>query len=145
MSLKNLTEETTSNFVSYWSDTALSAPKSHVWFVQVNFVGGKNAAVPSVSNNATAYAHRDKGYIIQFYDKASPMNTSFMGDWAKTTRASLAASDWGAYANYADPELDGPTAQRLYYGENLEKLQKLKAKYDPGQLFYYPQGLTPMV
>lgn len=129
----------------YWNETALKRPISHgIWFVQINFVGGNNAAVPSKPNNATAYAHRDKNFIIQFYDRGSPLRTSFMRNWAKATRDTLPASDWGAYANYPDTEMDGPTAQRLYYGENLGKLQMLKAKYDPDQVIYYPHALTPV-
>jgi len=31
--------------------------------------GGKNSAISSVSNTATAYAYRNKLYIIQFYDR----------------------------------------------------------------------------
>lgn len=143
LTLKNLTGTSLSNFVDYWSTTANAAPSTHSWFFQLDLVGGKNAAVPAVSNSATAYAHRDKELLIQFYDKASTVDFSFMGNWVKTTTAPLAASDWGMYANYPDTHLDRATAQKLYYATNLLKLQQLKAKYDPGQLFYYPQALSP--
>jgi hypothetical protein len=46
--------------------------------------------------------------------------------------------------NYADTELSRDEAQKLYYGNNLPRLQKLKAKYDPMELFYYPQSIKPV-
>jgi len=46
--------------------------------------------------------------------------------------------------NYADTELSRDAAQKLYYGSNLRQLQKLKAKYDPTELFYYPQSIQPV-
>lgn len=96
MAVKNFTGTSLSNFVDYWSDVALAEPTSHQWFFQLDLVGGKDAAVPAISNNATAYAHRDKNILIQWYDKASPVDFSFMGKWAKNTVAPLAASDWGS-------------------------------------------------
>jgi hypothetical protein len=48
------------------------------------------------------------------------------------------------YINYADTTLDRETAQRVYYGSNLRRLQRLKAKYDPTELFYYPLSINPM-
>jgi hypothetical protein len=47
------------------------------------------------------------------------------------------------YINYADPTLSRAEAERVYYGQNLEKLQKLKAELDPNEVFYYPQAISP--
>jgi hypothetical protein len=48
------------------------------------------------------------------------------------------------YINYLDTELSRDMAQKLYYGSSLPRLQKLKAKYDPTELFYYPQSIQPV-
>ena len=47
-------------------------------------------------------------------------------------------------SNYADTEYTREEAQKLYYGANLRRLQQLKAKFDPTELFYYPQSIQPV-
>lgn len=49
----------------------------------------------------------------------------------------------GAYINYADSQFSKAEAQKLYYGTNLRRLQQIKAKYDPNQVFYSPQSIDP--
>ena len=34
-------------------------------------------------------------------------------------------------------------AQKVYWRQSLDKLQKLKAQFDPNDVFYYPQGVEP--
>ncbi|WP_338042844.1 BBE domain-containing protein [Myxococcus hansupus] len=45
----------------------------------------------------------------------------------------------GVYSGYADRRLEG--WQRAYYGENLSRLQQVKQKYDPGNVFQHAQSL----
>ena len=45
----------------------------------------------------------------------------------------------GAYANYADPDLTN--AIRSYYGANLERLRRVKHRYDPANRFRPSQGI----
>lgn len=110
--------------------------------------GGKNSAITRVSNDQTAYPHRDKLYILQLYDRVSegaypPEGTALLNGWVDAIKSPLAPEDWGMYVNYADTTLDRETAQRVYYGCNLPRLQQLKARYDPTELFYYPQSIEP--
>lgn len=148
MALKGLNGTSASNFVDYWFDTANKLTTRDWWF-QLDMHGGKNSQISKVSNSETAYAHRDKLYIIQFYDRV--MNDAvypadgfkFLDGWVDAVTKPLPASDWGKYINYADANLDQETAQRLYYGENLRKLQQIKAKYDGDELFWYPQSVRP--
>lgn len=44
-----------------------------------------------------------------------------------------------AYLNYADRDL--PNYAQAYWGENLERLQEIKARYDPLNLFNGPQSI----
>ena len=55
----------------------------------------------------------------------------------------MAKSDWGMYINYADSSLSRATAQDVYYGASLPRLQRIKAAVDPKELFYYPQSIQP--
>ncbi len=112
--------------------------------------GGRNSAIAKVAPDASAYAHRDKLFLIQFYDRVSGGGSypdsgfDFLGSWVDTTVEPLDDDAWGMYINYADSELNRTDAQRAYWGSNLARLQDIKAQLDPGELFYYPQSIEPV-
>ena len=110
---------------------------------------GANSAVTNGDFNTSSYAHRDKLYLIQFYDSiffgSYPSNGfDFLDNWVSNVTTPLARDDWGMYINYADPRLNRTTAGQTYYGKSLPRLQNLKAVYDPAELFYYPQSVQPV-
>lgn len=146
MALKGLNGTSAQNFVDYYFDVANNVV-DRFWFFQLDIHGGATSHIAAVPEDATAYAHRDKLYLVQLYDRYENNETypdasfAFLDGWAETITEPLPASDWGAYANYADSRLDRDTATKLYYAEHLPKLQKLKAQYDPKDLFYYPQAI----
>ncbi|KAK0703894.1 carbohydrate oxidase from Microdochium Nivale in complex with substrate analogue [Lasiosphaeria miniovina] len=148
LTLKGLSGKSAQNFVDYWFNNATQVTERNWWF-QLDMHGGANSAVTQLtSSSATSYAHRDKLYIIQFYDRVSEGvyptgGQSFLDGWVDAVTKPLKADSWGMYINYADTQLDRATAQRVYYGDNLPRLQQLKAKYDPSELFYYPQSVQP--
>lgn len=154
LTLNSLSGRVGEAFVDYWYGTANKRPDRR-WFFQIDAAGGANSAYARPGNAATAFAHRDKTFIVQFYDavdgdRAYPANgTSFLDGWVSKVTAALGGgsgrgpSSWGAYANYPDPTLSRDEAQRLYYGVNLERLQRLKLKYDPDELFSFPQSIVP--
>lgn len=148
MALKGLNGTSAQNFVDYYFDTANNVT-DRFWFFQLDAHGGKNSQVTKVAPDATAYAHRDKLYLLQLYDRYDNNQTypstsfGFLDGWVEAITEPLPKSDWGAYANYADARLSRADAEEQYYGLHLQKLQQLKAKYDPKQLFYYPQSLEP--
>ncbi|PFN23220.1 FAD-binding oxidoreductase [Bacillus cereus] len=47
----------------------------------------------------------------------------------------------GSYVNVPDQNIEG--FGKAYYGLNFEKLRKVKAKYDPENLFRFPQSIPP--
>lgn len=82
---------------------------------------------------------------MQFYDRVyggsyPSTGFSFLNGWVGNITSNLSPSDWGMYINYADSTLDRVTAQSVYYGVNLQRLQALKAVLDPKEVFYYPTG-----
>jgi hypothetical protein len=67
--------------------------------------------------------------------------------------------EFGAYAGYVElvvltlvrvlfltrpnsPKI--PNGQRAYWGENLPRLQQLKARYDPHDVYHNPQSVLPV-
>ncbi|KAI2603613.1 putative glucooligosaccharide oxidase [Hypoxylon sp. NC1633] len=144
LELKGLNGTAAKAFSDYWFNVA-KQETAH-WYVQLDFHGGKNSAVWKADPDLTSYAHRDKLYILQIYmstDDIPEDGIKFVSDWASTTTASMAPSDWGMYFNYPDTSLNRTDAQKMYWGKNLAKLQQLKAELDPNELFYYPVSLSP--
>jgi hypothetical protein len=146
-------------FTSYWFGPARSMKRD--WYVQVDFTGGKTSAIAAVPVNATAYSHRQRLLMYQFYDRVDVDQTypaggqSFIEGFLDSLRGvsngtagaasvgSVAKSKLNAYFNYPDPMLDQTTAQEAYWGEALPRLQKLKSDLDPNEVFYLPQSVRP--
>ncbi|RYP02472.1 hypothetical protein DL765_010738 [Monosporascus sp. GIB2] len=147
LQLTGLNGTAAQNFVDYWFDIARSVDR--IWYFQLDMHGGQHSGVSKLNVDTTSYAHRDKLYLIQFYDREISGNYpergfSFLDDWVSKTTAPLSPSDWGMYINYADTSLNRTTAQHVYWGKNLARLQTLKAKFDPEELFYYPSSISPV-
>ncbi|KAK2046227.1 FAD binding domain-containing protein [Colletotrichum somersetense] len=131
-------------FVDFYLTTANSINTG--WFVLIDVHGGNNSKTAQVANSATAYAHRDKVLLWQFYDSSgsSPYPAtgySFLGNWMSSVTNTMSKSDWGRYVNYADSQLSDADAQDQYYRDNLPRLKTIKAKYDAKGLFTHPQGV----
>ena len=109
--------------------------------VQMENYGGAIAHVPS---GATAFPHRAGllyGLQYQAYWKqtsAGPENIAWVSGFRRAMQPFVTG---GAYSNYADLGVaDWPTA---YYGSNLARLQRVKARYDPANLIHFPQSISP--
>ncbi|GII82789.1 FAD-binding dehydrogenase [Sphaerisporangium siamense] len=100
--------------------------------VLLDALGG---AVGRPGPDATAFPHREALFSVQYY-----AHTAGAATWVRGAHAAM-APHFGdhAYVNYIDPELKN--WRQAYYGANAARLAKVKAAYDPGRLFRFPQAV----
>lgn len=98
-------------------------------------------AVNRVDPLATSFVHRRSRMLAQYIAAWRPgTGGTTQQAWLKDTHASMRRYASGAaYQNYADPNL--ADWRRAYYGPALDRLTRLKRRYDPDRLFDYPQAL----
>jgi Berberine and berberine like len=97
-----------------------------------------------VAADATAFVHRDELFMIQHLLLINPAGpTTGNGsaqDWL--ARSWALVHPWGSggvYPNFPDPDL--PDWAHAYYGENYDRLVRIKTKYDPDGFFRFHQSL----
>jgi hypothetical protein len=103
-------------------------------------------AINRVHADATAFVHRNTLFLAQYYTSwRFPGSQSGVGaqrQWLRSFYAALHPHASGqAYQNYIDTDLTN--WRQAYYGANYARLSRIKARYDPHQLFHFPQGITP--
>jgi hypothetical protein len=101
-------------------------------------------AVNRVHPAATAFVHRDALFLAQYYTSwkwpGTQSGVANQHRWLRSYYKSLHPHASGqAYQNYIDPELTG--WQQAYYGANYPRLAHVKQKYDPLNLFTFPQSI----
>lgn len=87
---------------------------------------------------ATAFVHRDERFSIQYLAYHDDDGAASRA-WLRRMHAIVAPHASGAYQNYIDPDLHG--WRGAYYGRNLERLQEVRAAYDPDRRFRSPRGI----
>ena len=98
-------------------------------------------AVAAVAPDATAFPHRAALATAQVYT-AVPTGADEPATAAmRQVRDGLRAiTGGGGYVNYIDPTL--PDWADAYYGDNLPRLRRVAARYDPDGVFGFAQGLV---
>lgn len=106
--------------------------------LEMNSFGGKMRKIPS---DANAFVHRDDTlYLVQLQCRWSRQHeVEKYLPWVLDFFEKLGKYLSGAYANCPDSDLEHPLED--YYGTNLPRLQQIKAKYDPHNVFRYPQSI----
>lgn len=120
--------------------------------------GGK---INEVATDATAMPQRDSGFKAMFQciwsDEADDAHyLKFLRDWYADfyqetggVPALNGVTD-GCYINYPDVDLTKPEFNtsgipwtEIFYKDNYPRLQKIKATYDPGQVFRHSMSVQP--
>jgi FAD/FMN-containing dehydrogenase len=100
-------------------------------------------AINKVASDATAFVHRENTkYSIQYFmqwddPSASDANMAMMRTLYASMRPFVSG---GSYVNYCDTDL-GDGYAGAYWGANLPRLMKIKAQYDPKNIFKHAQSV----
>jgi hypothetical protein len=116
----------------------LNRSDSWLQFVQFRVLGG---AISRVAPGATAYAHR-KSPIMVIVGRALEDDQLAARQWTEELAAALYQGDDGAYINFFGPH-HSDRIEAAYPGETLARLRRIKATYDPTNLFRNNDNITP--
>jgi FAD/FMN-containing dehydrogenase len=132
-------DELTPGFVDVLRERA-ALVGSDMSVIEVLAMGG---AIDDIPAGATAFPHRDARWLINVPAQwRDPLDTEREVGWCRDTFAALEPHlSGGAYANFM--EGDEPDAAATAYGELHERLARIKAEYDPGNVFRRNQNIGP--
>ena len=85
----------------------------------------------------------DAFLVYQLYASSSNHAPSYPSDGISFVDGMLAALEphsQGAYSNYIDSTLMAEEWQRLYFGDHVQRLKGIKAKFDPTDVFKFSEG-----
>lgn len=117
----------------------LAATTPGIWQFTFLHLHGKPT---QMKRDATAFPMRTPGFawgVASIWTK--PAEQEAAAKWVESVAMRLAPFGGGAYVNVMDRE--GEASVRRAYGENYARLAKLKAKYDPANLFSINQNIRP--
>lgn len=118
----------------------LNESDASVRVAQLRVLGGAMARVPA---DATAYAHRTSPIMVNlaaFYDGAE--DRLVRERWLADFMAALQQGDSGVYVNFMQSE-DDERVRAAYPGATWDRLRRIKAQYDPTNLFRLNQNIPP--
>jgi FAD/FMN-containing dehydrogenase len=95
---------------------------------------------------ASAFVHRSERFLLKHAVVLDPDAGEPERDAGRAwlARSWAIVHEWGAggvFPNFPDPDLTG--LGRAYHGSNYERLTRIKAAYDPDNVFRFDQSLPP--
>jgi FAD/FMN-containing dehydrogenase len=108
------------------------------------FIAHLGGAVNRVPATATAYPHRDVSFVVNVHTRwgDAAQDEAFIG-WTRELFDRMAPhATGGVYVNFM-PADEGVRVGQGAYGPNYERLSRLKARYDPTNLFRRNQNILP--
>jgi hypothetical protein len=106
--------------------------------MQFRVLGGAISRVPA---DATAYAHRSSKILVNMVHGAEA-DAAAANRWTHEVARDLYQGDDGAYVNFLGPD-DSRQVAAAYPAATLTKLRRVKAVYDPTNLFRNNVNITP--
>jgi FAD/FMN-containing dehydrogenase len=120
---------------------AMERSSSPFSIVQLRGMGG---AYARVGNAATAFAHRERRYFVAviavWLDQTE--DHAVHEAWTSALWEQLRPEGTGVYVNFLEREGD-ERIREAYPGATYERLQSIKAAYDPGNVFRFNQNILP--
>jgi FAD/FMN-containing dehydrogenase len=101
-----------------------------------------DGAASRVGNDETAwgYRHAKWAQVVAGVDP-DPANADAISDWSRAYSDALKPYTLaGGYSNFA---MDEPDRVRGMYGDNYDRLARIKAQYDPENVFRVNQNIAP--
>ncbi|RIA97770.1 Glucooligosaccharide oxidase [Glomus cerebriforme] len=100
----------------------------------------------NIVDDTSSFIHRDVLYGIQLLSSWETKDQSNkcvkeLNDFGKEFQSKF--TSYFSYQNYIDRDLDD--WQTRYYGHNFKRLVEIKSKYDPNNLFNFPQSIPVKV
>jgi FAD/FMN-containing dehydrogenase len=108
--------------------------------VQLRVLGGAMGRVP---NDATAFAHRDRGLFVNpgaMYLDAAEADTH--DAWVNGVADSLGRDGAGGYVGFLG-DRDQAVIRSAYPGATWDRLRQIKGRYDPDNLFRLNHNIPP--
>ena len=107
-------------------------------------VASLGGAVNRVPADATAYPHREVQFVVNVHTRwrDSAEDGACIG-WGRALFDALAPhATGGVYVNFM-PDDEQERVRKGAYGANYERLARIKARYDPDNLFRLNQNIPP--
>jgi FAD/FMN-containing dehydrogenase len=134
----SLSDEVIDTFVQ--CAAKLPTPRSDILIHQL---GGK---INDYAPDATAYPHRDTQFVVTLggFSEGSQQDEACIA-WVRESHAALGEFvSGGAYVNFLSHDKDEDWLQAAY-GDNIGRLQKIKAQYDPDNFFRMNHNIQPQL
>ena len=131
------------------------------YYADVNMYMSFHCMGGAVTRNADsrAFGYSQKPYMLQIQCWWDDVSNAFTNEgrntvyvkWVKDFRKSIAEYTEGSFINFVDktlvPDIKEDSNRlellKIYYSDNLERLRKIKTKYDAEQLFSFEMSILP--